>query len=45
MHIDPQVQAYLDRLASAGELPLRARTIEENRTSFLEHAAWPANHK
>jgi acetyl esterase/lipase len=39
MQIDPQARVYLDRLASAGELPLRERTVEENRTSFLELAA------
>ena len=45
MHIDPQAQAYLDMLASAGEQPLKARSVEENRTSFLELAACLANHK
>jgi acetyl esterase len=39
MYIDPQVQAYLDMLASAGELPLNARSVDENRTSFLDLAA------
>ena len=39
MYIDPQVRVYLDTLASTGELPLQAGSVEENRTSFLELTA------
>jgi acetyl esterase len=39
LYIDPQVRVYLDTLASTGELPLQAGSVEENRTSFLELTA------
>lgn len=45
MQINPQVQAYLDMLASAGEPPQHALSVEDIRAGFLGWLAWPANQR
>ena len=39
MPLDPQVQAYLDMLASAGEPPQHTMPVEDARAGFLGLAA------